>query len=128
MARTKAMLGSGAQLSDFLSASLLARIIPSEAVHAAYDDAPGVTAAFNKNMLFNVQESRIEMHLEAIANTTVRWPGHERSFAVGDRIHTENSCKYTLDSMTDMLKQAGFSQVRHWTDVQGWFGVFWASK
>ena len=118
-------------------------------LQAAYDDAPGVTAAFNKNVLlnindqlgtsfdlrqwrhvalFNAQESRIEMHLEAIANTTVRWPGHERSFAVGDRIHTENSYKYTLDSMTAMLKQAGFSQVQHWTDVQDWFGVFWASK
>ena len=118
-------------------------------LQAAYDDAPGVTAAFNKNVLlnindqlgcdfdlrqwrhvalFNAKESRIEMHLEAIANTTVRWPGHERSFAVGDRIHTENSYKYTLDSMTDMLKQAGFSQVQHWTDAQDWFGVFWASK
>ena len=118
-------------------------------LQAAYDDAPGVTAAFNKNVLlnindllgadfdlrqwqhvalFNVQESRIEMHLKAIANTTVRWPGQERSFAVGDRIHTENSYKYTLDAMTDMLKQAGFNQVQHWTDAQDWFGVFWASK
>ena len=118
-------------------------------LQAAYDDAPGVTAAFNKNVLlnlngdfgtnfdlrqwrhmalFNKQESRIEMHLEATANTTVRWPGHERSFAVGDRIHTENSYKYTLSSMTALLKQAGFSQVQHWTDAQDWFGVFWASK
>ena len=118
-------------------------------LQAAYDDAPGVTAAFNKNVLlnindllgadfdlrqwqhvalFNVQESRIEMHLEAIANTTVRWPGHERSFAVGDRIHTENSYKYTLDAMTALLNQAGFSQVQHWADAQSWFGVFWASK
>ena len=118
-------------------------------LQAAYDDAPGVTAAFNKNVLlnlngdfgtnfdlrqwrhialFNTQESRIEMHLEATANTTVRWPGHERSFAVGDRIHTENSYKYTLSSMTALLKQAGFSQVQHWTDAQDWLGVFWASK
>lgn len=118
-------------------------------LQAAYDDAPGVTAAFNKNVLlnindhlgtnfdlrqwrhvalFNVQESRIEMHLEAIANTTVRWPGQERRFAVGDRIHTENSYKYTLDAMTAMLKQSGFNQVQHWTDAQGWFGVFWASR
>ena len=118
-------------------------------LQGAYDDAPGVTAAFNKNMLlnlnsefgtnfdlrqwrhmalFNKQESRIEMHLEATANTTVRWPGHERSFAVGDRIHTENSYKYTLSSMTALLKKAGFSQVQHWTDSQDWFGVFWASK
>ncbi len=118
-------------------------------LEAAYDDAPGVTAAFNKNVLlnvndqlgtdfdlrqwrhvalFNVQESRIEMHLEAVIPTTVRWSGHVRSFAAGERIHTENSYKYTLTSMTTMLKQAGFSQVQHWTDSQGWFGMFWASK
>ena len=118
-------------------------------LEAAYDDAVGVTAAFNKNVLrhvneqlgtdfdlrqwrhvalFNLQASRIEMHLEAVANTTVRWPGHERAFAAGERIHTENSYKYTLGSMTTLLKQAGFSQVQHWTDAQGWFGVFWASK
>ena len=125
-------------------------LVKSAAVlEAAYDDAPGVTAAFNKNVLlnineqlganfdlrkwrhialFNVDESRIEMHLEALANTTVSWPGHERSFKAGERIHTENSYKYTLESMTALLKQAGFNQVRHWTDAQGWFGVFWASK
>ena len=118
-------------------------------LQAAYDDAPGVTAAFNKNVLlninnqlgsdfdlrqwrhaalFNTQESRIEMHLEAIANTTVRWPIHERSFKAGERIHTENSYKYTLTSMTALLKQAGFSRVQHWTDAQNWFGVFWASR
>jgi uncharacterized SAM-dependent methyltransferase len=117
-------------------------------LEAAYDDAPGVTAAFNKNVLlnindqlgadfdarqwrhvalFNSQESRIEMHLEAITNTTVRWPGHARSFATSQRIHTENSYKYTLASMTSLLKQAGFSQVQHWTDAKNWFGVFWAS-
>lgn len=118
-------------------------------LEAAYDDAPGVTAAFNKNVLLNVndqlgadfdlrqwrhvalfnsKESRIEMHLEATTDTTVRWPGHERSFATSERIHTENSYKYTLASMTTLLKQAGFSQVQHWTDAQNWFGVFWASK
>ena len=118
-------------------------------LEAAYDDAPGVTAAFNKNVLLNINEllqadfdlrqwrhvalfnpeaSRIEMHLEATAPCTVRWPGSERSFALGERIHTENSYKYTLDSMTALLKQAGFSQVQHWTDAQNWFGVFWACK
>jgi dimethylhistidine N-methyltransferase len=118
-------------------------------LEAAYDDASGVTAAFNKNVLlhinqqlgadfdlrqwrhvalFNVQESRIEMHLEAVTNTVVRWSSHQRSFKTGERIHTENSYKYTLDGMTALLKQAGFSQVKYWTDAQGWFGVFWASK
>ena len=118
-------------------------------LEAAYDDAAGVTAAFNKNVLlninaqlgadfdlrqwkhialFNVAQSRIEMHLEAIANTTVRWLGYERSFNIGERIHTENSYKYSLAGMTALLKKAGFSQVQHWTDTNGWFGVFWASR
>ncbi len=118
-------------------------------LQAAYDDAVGVTAAFNKNVLlhvnallgadfdlrqwrhvalFNLQDSRIEMHLEAVTHTTVRWASHERRFAAGERIHTENSYKYTLDGMSSLLKQAGFSHVQHWTDAQGWFGVFWASK
>lgn len=117
-------------------------------LQAAYDDAPGVTAAFNKNVLlnvnaqlgtdfdlrqwrhvalFNAQVSRIEMHLQAISATTVHWPGNQRAFASGERIHTENSYKYTLDAMTALLKQAGFSQVQHWTDARGWFGVFWAA-
>ena len=121
----------------------------SEVLEAAYDDAVGVTAAFNKNVLlhinellganfdlrqwqhvalFDIQESRIEMHLQALADTTVRWPGHQRSFKSGERIHTENSYKYTLDGMTKLLKQAGFSHVQHWTDPKSWFGVFWASK
>ena len=118
-------------------------------LEAAYDDAPGVTAAFNKNVLlnineqlgtdfdlrqwqhvalFNVIESRIEMHLQALADTKVKWPGHERVFTSGERIHTENSYKYTLAGMTALLKAAGFSQVQHWTDAQGWFGVFWATR
>ena len=118
-------------------------------LEAAYDDAPGVTAAFNKNVLLNVndqlgtdfdlrqwrhvalfngQESRIEMHLEATTDTTVRWPGHQRSFAVSERIHTENSYKYTLESMTTLLERAGFKHVRYWTDPQNWFAVFWASR
>lgn len=117
-------------------------------LEAAYDDALGVTAAFNKNLLrhvnellaadfdvrqwkhvavFNAAQSRIEMHLEALSDLTVTWPGHSRQFVAGERIHTESSYKYTVESMTDMLKQAGFSQVRHWTDPQQWFAVFWAA-
>ena len=120
----------------------------SATLEAAYDDALGVTAAFNKNMLLNVNAligsdfevrqwrhvalfntalSRIEMHLEACSDLTVRWPGHERRFAAGERIHTESSYKYTLEGMTDLLRQAGFNHVEHWTDAQGWFGVFWAA-
>ncbi|MBC7574350.1 MAG: L-histidine N(alpha)-methyltransferase [Herminiimonas sp.] len=111
---------------------------------AAYDDALGVTAAFNLNMLrhlnavlgadfnvrdwqhrgfFNAGESRIEMHLEARRAVTVTWPGSERRFDAGERIHTENSYKYTQQAFTSLLERAGFS-VRHvWTDPQQWFMV-----
>ena len=117
-------------------------------LEGAYDDALGVTAAFNKNLLrnvnkllaadfdvrewrhvalFNGEQSRIEMHLEAICDLTVSWPGHARRFGAGERIHTESSYKYTLDSMTDLLRQAGFNQVRYWSDPKQWFAVFWAA-
>jgi len=88
---------------------------PVDVLEAAYDDALGITAAFNLNLLnhlnrllgadfqlrewrhlavFNAAESRIEMHLEARRSLTVRWPGAERRFAAGERIHTENSYKW----------------------------------
>ena len=111
---------------------------------AAYDDALGVTAAFNLNMLrhlnhlldadfdvsdwrhagfFNAAESRIEMHLEARRDVTVTWPGGQRRFHAGERIHTENSYKYTQQGFASLLERAGF-EVRHvWTDPRHWFMV-----
>ncbi|MEO8805150.1 MAG: L-histidine N(alpha)-methyltransferase [Burkholderiaceae bacterium] len=120
---------------------------PATVLEAAYDDALGVTAAFNLNLLrhlnhllgadfdprewrhiglYNAPLSRVEMHLEARAALTVRWPGGERAFAAGERIHTENSCKYTVDGFAALLQQAGFAKHKHWTDERGWFAVFWA--
>jgi dimethylhistidine N-methyltransferase len=117
-------------------------------LEAAYDDALGVTGAFNKNLLlnvnallgsdfdvrqwrhvalFNASESRIEMHLEAACELTVRWPGQERRFQAGERIHTECSYKYTVESMTALLRQAGFKHIEYWTDPNRWFAVFWAA-
>lgn len=116
-------------------------------LEAAYDDAAGVTAAFNLNVLnhlnhligsdfdvfqwrhrafFNALESRIEMHLEAASNVLVRWPGGERSFARGERIHTENSYKYQADDFTRLLARAGFHQSKTWMDEQRWFAVIHA--
>ena len=120
----------------------------SATLEAAYDDALGVTAAFNKNLLRHLNEllqsdfdvrqwrhvalfdkahSRIEMHLQATQEVTVHWPGHMRRFGSGEHIHTEYSYKYTLEAMTTLLRQAGFSHVEHWADANGWFGVFWAA-
>lgn len=111
---------------------------------AAYDDALGVTAAFNLNVLlhlnrllradfnvrdwrhrafFNEAESRIEMHLEARRDLTVVWQGGERRFAEGEHIHTENSYKYTRETFAALLEQAGFRPDRIWTDARGWFMV-----
>ena len=119
-----------------------------DVLEAAYDDALGVTAAFNLNLLrhlnrllgtdfdlrqwrhvalFNRAESRIEMHLESRQAQWVRWPGGERHFAAGERIHTENSYKWTLEGFAGLLRQAGFAEPRHWTDPLGWFGVFVAA-
>jgi L-histidine Nalpha-methyltransferase len=113
-------------------------------LEAAYDDAAGVTAEFNRNVLrhvnrligsdfdvdqwqhrafFNADASRIEMHLEALADAQVRWPGGGRAFEQGERIHTENSYKYPLPVFTDMLARAGFAQAEAWTDERGWFAV-----
>src|SRR5690606_19377380 len=110
----------------------------------AYDDALGVTAAFNLNILrhlnllldadfelrawrhrgfFNAERSRIEMHLESEIDQVVSWAGGERQFARGERIHTENSYKYTQDNFIAMLRQAGFGDVAAWTDPAGWFLV-----
>jgi L-histidine Nalpha-methyltransferase len=120
---------------------------PTPVLEAAYDDALGVTAAFNLNILrqfnrligsdfmpqqwrhvglYNAAESRVEMHLEAREEIVVHWPGQRRTFRAGERIHTENSCKYTVDRFAAMLEAAGFARPEHWTDERGWFGVFWA--
>jgi dimethylhistidine N-methyltransferase len=118
---------------------------PTSRLVAAYDDALGVTAAFNLNILrrlntllgadfqprqwrhvalYDVAASRIEMHLEAREPLTLRWPGHERVFAAGERIHTENSYKWTLAGFGALLAEAGFEQQRHWTDAAGDFALF----
>ena len=114
---------------------------------AAYDDALGVTAAFNLNLLlhlnqllgadfkvrdwrhvgfFKAEKNRIEMYLEARAEVTVTWPGAQRRFLAGERIHTENSYKYLPETFLSLLAQAGFGDARLWTDTRGWFAVIHA--
>ena len=113
-------------------------------LEAAYDDKAGITAEFNLNILshinhlissdfdlsdwkhvafFNAAESRIEMHLQTVRDCLVRWPGGERFFSEGMRIHTENSYKYTRESLLDLLKNAGFSNTQIWLDDNQWFAV-----
>ena len=73
---------------------------------------------------FNTAESRIEMHLEALRDTRVAWPGGERRFAAGERMHTENSYKWRPDDFAALLERAGFTRPQRWTDERGWFAVF----
>jgi uncharacterized SAM-dependent methyltransferase len=78
--------------------------------------------------LFNAEHSRIEMHLEARRALTVHWEGGERQFTQQQRLHTENSYKYSLDGFDALLRRAGFTTTAHWTDPNRWFAVFWASS
>jgi len=115
---------------------------------AAYDDALGVTAAFNLNALNNVNSvlgsdfdvrdwrhcgffnqtmSRAEMHLETRLAVEVHWPGGSRRFEAAERIHTENSYKYGLDQFGGLLREAGFRNVTAWTDQRNWFALFYAT-
>lgn len=117
-------------------------------LEAAYDDGLGVTALFNRNVLTHVNrligsdfdvrafrhralysepKGRIEMHLEAINRQVVTIDGTARVFDEGERIHTENSYKYTPDEFETLLALAGFATVRRWQDPAGDFAVFWAA-
>ena len=114
---------------------------------AAYDDALGVTAAFNLNVLrhvnslieadfdirawrhhgfYNPAMGRVEMHLEAVRRQEVRWKGGGRTFEAGDTIHTENSYKYQQADAIALLERSGFEATRVWTDPQRWFAVIHA--
>ena len=142
LARIRALAGGGGLL---IGVDL---VKPRALLEAAYDDALGVTAAFNLNALrnlnglvgsdfepaqwrhvalFNEAASRIEMHLEARAAVEVSWPGGSRRFAAGERIHTENSCKYTPEGFAALLHEAGFASTLRWTDAGAQFAVFWAA-
>jgi uncharacterized SAM-dependent methyltransferase len=117
-------------------------------LRAAYDDAAGVTAAFNRNVLLHVNRvlgtrfrpdgfkhvalynealSRVEMHLEAIDAQTVTIDGIGRIFRAGERIHTESSYKYAPAEFVAMLQRAGFANVRVWQDDARDFAVCYAT-
>ncbi|MGA9671286.1 MAG: L-histidine N(alpha)-methyltransferase [Terracidiphilus sp.] len=113
---------------------------------AAYDDAAGVTADFNLNILarlnreldaefeldafahraiWNAEASRMEMHLESRNTQRVRVNelDLEVEFREGESIHTENSYKYLPGQTAALLERVGFGPAGSWTDDQGWFGV-----
>jgi L-histidine N-alpha-methyltransferase len=110
----------------------------------AYDDARGVTAAFNLNLLtrinrelggdfdpeafrhrafYNREHDRIEMHLESLCDQSVTIAGHSFSFRRGETIHTENSHKYSPDSFRALAHSTGLEVEQVWTDPDGLFSV-----
>jgi len=116
-------------------------------LNAAYDDAAGVTAQFNLNLLtrinrelaadfdvdafshrafYNSERRRIEMHLVSGRRQTVNIAGHVIEFAAGETIHTENSYKYTIESFGLLAQSAGWTPIRAWTD--GFFSVHALAK
>jgi len=120
------------------------RIKDEAVLNAAYDDAAGVTARFNLNILrrmnreldgdfdlasfrhrafYNVAANRIEMHLESLRRHIVRVAGRNFTFEQGETIHTENSYKYTVESFRALAQNAGWRPVATWTDERDWFAV-----
>ncbi|TFY97602.1 L-histidine N(alpha)-methyltransferase [Ramlibacter humi] len=115
-------------------------------LHAAYNDAQDVTAAFNLNLLaranrelgcrfdlrafwhssfYNAAERRIEMHLVSRKRQQVEVGGAEFELEEGFSLHTENSCKFTVDSLRRLALQAGFRPGAVWTDERRLFSVHW---
>jgi dimethylhistidine N-methyltransferase len=113
---------------------------------AAYDDREGVTAEFNLNMLhrlnreldadfdpamfrhralWNAAQSRIEMHLESTRHQRVRIAAAQLDvyFEEGERIHTENSHKFTDATIRSLLGDGGFEFEQTWKDDRGWYSV-----
>ena len=122
---------------------------------AAYDDEAGVTAQFNMNLLvrlnrelgadfnlehfahwaeWNERASRMEMHLESLCDQRVRFRDPAGTldldvhFAAGERLHTENSYKYTPEAMAALMGRAGFPVCERWTDEGEWFAVLLGRK
>jgi L-histidine Nalpha-methyltransferase len=113
-------------------------------LHAAYNDSRGVTAAFNLNLLerinrelradfdlrcfahyafYNAPLGRIEMHLVSLRAQKVRIGGHRFAFERGESIHTENSCKYSVEDFRALAANAGFRWRRCWSDRGGLFAL-----
>ncbi|NND55489.1 MAG: L-histidine N(alpha)-methyltransferase [Gammaproteobacteria bacterium] len=118
----------------------------TDVLHAAYNDAEGVTAQFNLNVLdnlnnllggnldsdkfehhalYNDEQGRIEMHLRCTEAHAARLAGHTIRFADGELVHTENSYKYHPEEFVELAEQAGFEQSQLWQDNRGWFSVLY---
>ncbi len=132
-------LGDGARLLIGMD-----RVKSPEVLVPAYDDAAGVTAAFNLNLLerinrelggtipldafrhraiWNDDAARIEMHLEAVRDVSFTVDGRPFELAAGETIHTENSHKYGRNGARMLLRAGGWTPIREWTDPDDWFAL-----
>jgi dimethylhistidine N-methyltransferase len=113
-------------------------------LNAAYNDRRGITAEFNLNLLrrvnrelagdfdlanfrhaafYNAERGRVEMHLISRRRQKVRVAGEYFEFAAGERIHTENSYKYTIEEFQSLAQRGGFCPTRVWTDARQLFSL-----
>ncbi len=119
-------------------------IKPVEVLNAAYNDAAGVTAKFNLNLLvrinrelggtfklntfehhafYNRERHRIEMHLASLKRQKVKVAGETIEFRAGETIHTENSYKYSPESLGALARGVGWMPAGVWTDPQKYFSI-----
>lgn len=133
------ILGNGAQMLIGVDLEKNARVL-----HDAYNDAAGVTARFNLNVLvrinrelggnfdlsafshraiYNRERHRIEMHLISKRPQTVRILGRSFAFRAGESIHTESSYKYSLERFNALAQGSGWIPTASWTDPDGMFSV-----
>ena len=122
-------------------------VTASTTLLAAYDDAEGITAAFNLNLLarinreldgtipldsfrhraiWNDDRARIEMHLEATADADFTVDGRHFSIAEGETIHTENSHKYGPRDARILLRSGGWTPIGEWTDPDDRYTLYLA--
>ena len=115
-----------------------------QVLDAAYDDAAGVTAAFNLNLLQRINrelggdfqlrrfrhkafydegKGRIEMHIESLASQFAHVGGERFRFSAGETIHTETSCKYSIEEFQAVAQRAGFAPCQTWIDAAKLFSV-----
>lgn len=114
-------------------------------LNAAYNDAAGITAEFNRNLLhrmrreldtdveperfdhrafYNPVEGRIEMHLVSREDQQLRVHGHRFMIAEGESVHTENSYKYAPEEFIAMAHESGFTPVQHWLAEDQLFAIY----
>jgi dimethylhistidine N-methyltransferase len=117
-------------------------------LHAAYNDAAGITAEFNLNVLHRInremgadfeiskfehrahydeETGRIEMHLVSTREQDVHVAGRTFHFARGETIHTENSCKYSVEEFQSLARNAGFDAEYCWVDPERLFSIHYLS-